>query len=257
MSVSRKSFGVGRFATIQRKEDMIQNQSIPGGGGVQSPEPSHGGEDWYSAANTPNTTGAVGNGGNENEMNMMNTSYALEEDYDNEPPLLEELGINFDKILKKTKAVLNPNNMNVPAELLDDGDMAGPLVFCLVLGAEMLLTGKINFGYIYGFSICSAIGAYGILDLLMSEPQQVDFWVTCSILGYCLIPVCCLAGIDIVLPLRNIFGLSLAGLTVAWSTYSATKLFDSKLRLTENKQFWLVTYPIGLIYAVFCLITLF
>ena len=235
---------------------MIQNNSMPAeAAGVGSPV-AEGGEGWFSAANTTNNMSAGGTGGNESDMNMMNTSFVLEEDYDNEAPLLEELGINFDKILKKTKAVLNPNNMNVPAELLDDGDMAGPLVFCLVLGAEMLLTGKINFGYIYGFSICSAIGAYGILDLLVSD-HKVEFWIICSVLGYCLIPVCCLAGLDIVLPLRNVFGLSLAALTVAWSTYSATKLFDSKLRLTDNKQFWLVSYPVGLIYAVFCLITLF
>ena len=233
---------------------MINNSAI----GAQSPV--GGNEDgWYSAQNTPSGGGGGGSSGRESsydDMNQMNNAFALEEDYDNEPPLLEELGINFDKILKKTKAVLNPNNMNVPAELLDDGDMAGPLVFCLILGAEMLVTGKINFGYIYGFSICSAISCYGILDLLVSE-RNVEFWLTCSVLGYCLIPVCVLAGADIILPLRNVFGLSLAALTVAWSTYSATKLFDSKLRLTENKQFWLVSYPIALIYAVFCLITLF
>jgi len=32
----------------------------------------------------------------------------MEYDYDNEPPLLEELGVNFDHIRLKTLAVLNP-----------------------------------------------------------------------------------------------------------------------------------------------------
>lgn len=34
-----------------------------------------------------------------------------EEDFENEPPLLEELGINFDHIRQKTLAVLNPLKM--------------------------------------------------------------------------------------------------------------------------------------------------
>lgn len=32
----------------------------------------------------------------------------MEYDYENEPPLLEELGVNFDHIRLKTLAVLNP-----------------------------------------------------------------------------------------------------------------------------------------------------
>jgi hypothetical protein len=35
------------------------------------------------------------------------------EDFDNEPPLLEELGINFDHILKKTQAVLFINKVQI------------------------------------------------------------------------------------------------------------------------------------------------
>jgi hypothetical protein len=236
---------------------MINNNMMQGG--VSSPEPSS--EGWYSssadgsagAAPAPPMQAASYDDG----MNSMNMAMSFEEDYENELPLLEELGINFDKMLKKTKAVLNPQSVNVPSELLDDADMAGPMVFCLVLGSEMLLTGKVNFGYIYGFSICSALCCYGVLDLLVQDGINVEFWLTCSVLGYCLIPVCVLAGLDIILPMRNVFGLVLAAGTVAWSTYSATKLFDAKLRLTENKQFWLTSYPIGLIYAVFCLITLF
>lgn len=217
------------------------------------------GEGWYSAANTPTTQSYAGMDPGTTEsvdMDSGNQAY-VEEDYDNEPPLLEELGINFERITRKTKAVLNPTNTaNMPGEILDDGDMAGPLVFCLILGAEMLLTGKVNFGYIYGFSICSTLSCYAVLDLMVSSDQRVQFWLTASVLGYCLIPVCLLAGLDIILPLRNIFGLVLAAATTVWSTYSATKLFDAKLGLTEAKQFHLVSYPIGLIYSCFVLITI-
>ena len=235
-------------------KEMINNQMMKGAAAPETP--SMGQEGWYSAANAPSgPTSVQSQSSDQNEMNAMNMAY-VEEDYDNEPPLLEELGINFEKIARKTKAVLNPSNANVPGDLLDDGDMAGPLVFCMILGSEMLLTGKVNFGYIYGFSICSTLCCYAVLDLMVEAEQQVQFWLTASVLGYCLIPVCVLAGLDILLPLRNAFGLILAGATTVWSTYSATKLFDAKLRLTDSKQFWLVAYPIGLVYSCFVLITI-
>ena len=45
----------------------------------------------------------------------MNTSYTgrfdLDENFDDEPPLLEELGIRFDHIWTKTQAVLIPNKV--------------------------------------------------------------------------------------------------------------------------------------------------
>ena len=85
------------------------------------------------------------------------------DDIENEPPLLEELGINFDHIRIKTMAVLNPLKetqadvgllidwlLNWYTQVIQDQDMAGPLVFCLLFGGALLLHGKVSFGYIYG-----------------------------------------------------------------------------------------------------------
>ena len=58
--------------------------------------------------------------------------------FDDEPPLLEELGINFDHIYKKTIAVLNPFTIT-DANIINETDLAGPLCFCLALGATLLL----------------------------------------------------------------------------------------------------------------------
>jgi hypothetical protein len=81
-------------------------------------------------------------------------------DFENEPPLLEELGINVEHILLKTKAVVLPSqrfNKNTaltdPALIVEDADLAGPLALALTLGGEMLLAGKLQFGYIYGFGL--------------------------------------------------------------------------------------------------------
>ena len=60
------------------------------------------------------------------------------EDYENEPPLLEELGVDFSHIRSKVTAVLMLNRPIDPS-VMHDADMAGPLVFCLVLGMCLLL----------------------------------------------------------------------------------------------------------------------
>jgi hypothetical protein len=71
------------------------------------------------------------------------TVIEMEDDYDNEPPLLEELGINWEHIFEKTKAVVNPTQ-KLNEHILDDADLAGPILFCLVLGSLLLLSGKVG-----------------------------------------------------------------------------------------------------------------
>ncbi|XP_075276883.1 protein YIPF7 isoform X3 [Opisthocomus hoazin] len=73
-------------------------------------------------------------GSNENVCGSRN--YA--DGFDEEPPLLEELGINFEHIWQKTLMVLNPMK---PADgsIMNETDLTGPMVFCLALGATLLL----------------------------------------------------------------------------------------------------------------------
>ncbi|XP_076794736.1 protein YIPF7 isoform X2 [Arvicanthis niloticus] len=58
--------------------------------------------------------------------------------FDEEPPLLEELGINFDHIWQKTLTVLNPMK---PADgsIMNETDLTGPILFCVALGATLLM----------------------------------------------------------------------------------------------------------------------
>ena len=108
--------------------------------------------------------------------------------YEDEPPLLEELGIRFDHIWSKTLAVLFPNKIkSLTVNLLEDADLAGPMMYCLLLGACLLLSGKVHFGYIYGFSLFGCFGMYLVINLL--TPNGLDLSRTCSVLGYCLLPV--------------------------------------------------------------------
>jgi len=56
-----------------------------------------------------------------------------------EPPLLEELGINFTHIYHKTVAVLTPFKRLRTDLHINDDDLAGPLFFALLFGSFLLL----------------------------------------------------------------------------------------------------------------------
>ncbi|ORY46702.1 hypothetical protein BCR35DRAFT_322895 [Leucosporidium creatinivorum] len=169
-----------------------------------------------------------------------------------EPPLLEELGVNFDHILQKSLTVLNPLS-SVDAHIMDDADLAGPLVFCSVFASFLLLSGKPQFSYIYGVALVGSASIYALLNL-MSE-SGIDAYRTASVLGYCLLPLVILSMVSIVASLDGTLGYLLSCLSIAWCSYSASAIFSSVLRLSHQR--FLVAYPVGLLYAAFALLSVF
>ncbi|KAL2259353.1 hypothetical protein VTK26DRAFT_6990 [Humicola hyalothermophila] len=93
------------------------------------------------------------------------------EGYDGEPSLQEELGFNFDHIRTKTLAVLNPFS-RIDQHLMDDSDLAGPLLFFLLYGTFLLLSGRVHFGFIYGLAVFGSISLHLILSLM--APSSTD-----------------------------------------------------------------------------------
>lgn len=172
--------------------------------------------------------------------------------FEDEPPLLEELGINLTHIRVKTLAVLNPMSKLEP-EVIGDRDLAGPLMFCLLLGGFLLLTGKVHFGYIYGIGTLGCLAIYVMLNL-MSE-RGIDIYKTASVMGYCLLPMVLLAGLSLLITMNGIIGYVLAVTTIAWCTHSAAFMFVTLLTMKEQRM--LVAYPIGLVYTCFGLMTVF
>ncbi|CAN0172100.1 unnamed protein product, partial [Phaeothamnion confervicola] len=138
---------------------------------------------------------------------------------------------------------------------LDDTDLAGPLVFCLIFGACLLFTGKVHFGYIYGFGLFGCVATTLVLNLLSPGDKPIDVWKTCSVLGYCLLPVIGLAALNVVMDLRGAAGLALAASAVLWCSFAATRLFEQYLAMRPQR--WLVAYPVALLYTCFVLITIF
>lgn len=189
-------------------------------------------------------------------MILGSTEYTDEE---NEPPLLEELGIDPDRIIQKTLAVLNPFHRRGQTDdanyLLQDSDLAGPVAFCLILAAFLLLAGsKAHFGYVYGLAVTSCLLMY-ILQSLMSSTGNITLSSVASVLGYCILPVVALAGIGIFTTLRGPIGLILSAMTVGWASLSASRLFSAMSG--EDKQRLLIAYPCILLYGVFTLLVIF
>ncbi len=118
---------------------------------------------------------------------------------DGEAPLLEELDINLGHVRTKTIAVLNPM---VPLErgLMEDTDLVGPLIFCLLFGMFLLFSGKSQFGYIYGVALLGWASIYTIVNLL--SDVAIDTIRAASILGYCLLPMVFLSMISIAVNLQ-------------------------------------------------------
>ena len=175
-----------------------------------------------------------------------------QEDFSNEPPLLEELGINPDHIIQKTLTVLNPMR-TTRSEVAGDADLAGPLVFCLAFGSMLLLTGKPYFNYIYGIGAMGCVANYGLLSLMSTGP--VSFTVVVSVLGYCILPIVALSAISILISLTGPIGTVFTIMGVIWSSWSASKLFVTAFDMEHQQP--LVAYPCSMLYAVFALITMF
>jgi len=119
--------------------------------------------------------------------------------YPDEPPLLEELGVNFGHIKTKTLTVLNPFK-TVDQHIMDDTDLGGPIIFCLLFATFLLLSGKSHFGYVYGFILLGTISLHFILNLMSST--GVTFPRTASVLGYCLLPLVLTSAVGVLLSLE-------------------------------------------------------
>ncbi|KAG0354262.1 hypothetical protein BC939DRAFT_417431 [Gamsiella multidivaricata] len=169
-----------------------------------------------------------------------------------EPPLLEELGINFSHIKTKSFTVLNPLRP-VDRNIMDDTDLAGPLLFCLAFGTFLLLSGKQHFGYVYGVAVVGCSALYVILNLM--SPQGLDIPKTASVLGYCMLPLVMLSSLSTLFVLNGGLGYILSVLAIVWCTYSSSGFFTAVLGM--NDQRFLVAYPVGLFYGCFALMTVF
>eukprot|EP00270_Netrium_digitus_P009937 TRINITY_DN3058_c0_g1_i1.p1 TRINITY_DN3058_c0_g1~~TRINITY_DN3058_c0_g1_i1.p1 ORF type:complete len:349 (+),score=79.84 TRINITY_DN3058_c0_g1_i1:146-1192(+) len=207
--------------------------------------------------------------------------------FDDEPPLLEELGINIPLILRKVVSVLHP--LRLQADVHEDGDLSGPILICLLFGLFQLLGGKVHFGVILGWASVSSSFLYivfnmlvgGSISLLQQQQQQpkppgppipptlqqqqelppqlvgsLDLYRCCSLVGYSLLPLMLFSALSLFIPQRSLFAYATAAMVVAWSSRTCSGLLVHLMPQAEEHRF-LLLYASALIFAAFTLLVLF
>ena len=165
-----------------------------------------------------------------------------------------DLDIDIEKIKLKFIAILTQRGFQ-ENNIAQYDDINGPILVFILFGVCLTLKGRLEFGNIYGFGLTGCLGIYMIINLLSKRGQYVELQTCASALGYSLLPFCFLAGLSIFADLNNPLGMVLNVLVVAWSTMTATRLFEYGLDMQEKK--YLIAYPIILFYSVFTLLTIF
>ncbi|KAK4353643.1 hypothetical protein RND71_025837 [Anisodus tanguticus] len=141
--------------------------------------------------------------------------------FENEPPLLEELGINTKQIYQKTLSILNP--FIIKPDLHEDGDLSGPFIFLMAFGLFQLLAGKIHFGIILGWVVMASMFLYIVFNMLAGRNGNLNLYRCVSLVGYCMLPIVILSALSLFLPGGLVIKV-LTGVFVVWSTRVCTRL---------------------------------
>lgn len=166
----------------------------------------------------------------------------------------------------------------IDQHIMDDSDLAGPLLFCVLFATFLLFAGKVYSGYIYGLAALGSTSLYLILSL-MSPPlapgeatphhehpptgssgsshlsSTLTFARSASVLGYCLLPLVLTSLIGVVMPMDGMLGYILTSLAIVWCTYSSSGMFCAVGRMRDMRG--LVAYPLALFYVGFGIMGIF
>jgi hypothetical protein len=178
----------------------------------------------------------------------------VEDEFANEPPLLEELGIDVSQILRRVKSVAFFSQVVETRADHGDWDLGGPLAIVTLLGFFLALARKAHFGALYGVGLVGCVGAWALVNG-MSPKGGLDLYTVCSILGYGLLPMVPLAACGVVVNLHCLSGALVSVLCVLWCTATASRFFEVGVDLKHQR--WLVAYPLALLYACFGILTVF
>lgn len=190
--------------------------------------------------------GTIGGGGGGSGTGGVN--------FDDEPPLLEELGINTKQIWNKTASILNP--FRVKADLHEDADLSGPFLFLMAFGLFQLLAGKLHFGIILGWVTVASLFLYVVFNMLAGRNGNLDLYRCLSLIGYCMLPIVILSAVALFVPQGGLVIFVMMGIFVIWSTRVCTRLLV-ELASCGDEHRGLIAYACFLIYMLFSLLVVF
>ncbi|GAV60751.1 Yip1 domain-containing protein [Cephalotus follicularis] len=173
--------------------------------------------------------------------------------FDDEEPLLDELGIHPDQIWKKTKSILNPFRVNPSVH--KDSDLSGPIFLYLGLCLFQLLAGKIQFGVILGWIVVSSIFLYVVFNMLAGRNGNLDLHTCTSVVGYCMLPVVILSAVSLFVPQAGALRLVIAAVFVVWATRACTGLMVALADGGEEHRGSLRSLQLQFLSTFLCLVT--
>ncbi|XP_020578198.1 protein YIPF5-like [Phalaenopsis equestris] len=174
--------------------------------------------------------------------------------FEDEPPLLEELGINTRQIWKKTVSILNPIRVN--PSLHEDADLSGPFIFLMAFGLFQLLAGKFHFGIILGWVTVAALFVYVVFNMLAGRSGNLDLYRCLSLVGYCMLPMVIFSAISLFVPHGGVVIFAMGAVFVLWSTRMCTQLLV-ELATGGEEHRGLIAYACWLVYMLFSLLVIF
>ncbi|XP_057980105.1 uncharacterized protein LOC131165943 [Malania oleifera] len=174
--------------------------------------------------------------------------------FEDEPPLLEELGINTKQIWNKTISILIPFRLN--PNLHEDADLSGPFLLIMAFGLFQLLAGKIHFGIILGWVTVAAMFLYAVFNMLAGRNGNLDLYRCLSLIGYCMLPMVILSAFSLFVPQGGVVIFTVAAVFVIWSTRVCTRLLV-ELASCGDEHRGLIAYACFLIYTLFSLLVIF
>lgn len=175
--------------------------------------------------------------------------------FEEEEPLLDELGIHPDQIWRKTKSILNPLRVN-PTVHKDSSDLSGPILLYMSLCLFQLLAGKIQFGVILGWIVVSSIFLYVVFNMLAGRNGNLNLHTCTSVVGYCMLPVVILSAVSLFVPQIGPVRFAISAVFVIWATRACTALMVALADGGEEHR-GLIAYACFLIYTLFSLLVIF
>lgn len=184
----------------------------------------------------------------------------INEEEEDEPPLFEELGIYPHVIKGNALTMMNPfvNDQFAIETFLANIDLPGPIFCCFLFGACLFLAGKVFiFSHLYGLSILSVFGMYGLLKLMCygQHAHCISVKGVASALGYGLLHLIWLAFIGIFMRLNTFDGFIFATLAIVLSTAGASRILCIMSNLPNKRA--LIAYPTAMIYILFSFLVAF
>lgn len=171
-----------------------------------------------------------------------------------DPPLLQDLGIDFGTISTESKVIFDVFRKSTKCFDCKTADNVGPYIFSFLYSMFLMVNGKIHFGYVYFLTLVSNLFVYFLMNVL--SETQINIFESISVMGYAQIPVVIFAFVEIFLKyLSTPVQLALGLVFALWSAATASLIFVKFLEI--ERLFCIVLYPLFLIYFCLTLIAIF